>query len=266
MPETLLGYGMKTYSVSALPAFSDNYIWTLRDASHAIVVDPGDAQPVLDYLERERLELAAILNTHHHADHVGGNSALLERYAVPVYGPRDDRIPEVSNRVGNDDRITLPHFGIELAVAEIPGHTRSHIAFHGDGMLFCGDTLFAAGCGRLFEGTPAQMYESLVRLAALPDDTRVFCGHEYTVSNIKFARAADPDNAALAEWGMRAQRLRDSARPTLPTDIGLEKKTNPFLRCSERAIQESASRHVGRPLSDPVEVLAAIREWKNSFK
>lgn len=249
-----------------IPAFSDNYIWTLYDASHAVVVDPGDAQPVLDFLARERLELAAILNTHHHADHVGGNAALLARFPVPVYGPRDERIPEVSQRVGDGDRITLPHSGIELGVSEIPGHTRSHIAFHGAGMLFCGDTLFAAGCGRLFEGTPAQMYSSLTRLAALPDDTRVYCGHEYTVANIKFARAAEPGNAALAEWGIRAQYLRDRNQPTLPTDIGLEKKTNPFLRCGEAGVRETASRHAGRPLSDPVEVLAAIREWKNSFK
>ncbi|MGE5522815.1 MAG: hydroxyacylglutathione hydrolase [Rhodospirillaceae bacterium] len=257
---------MMPHRVIAIPAFSDNYIWTIRDESHAVVVDPGDATPVLDYLAREGLQLAAILNTHHHADHVGGNSTLLAYQRVPVFGPRDERIPEVTQRVGNGDSITLPHFGIELHVTEIPGHTRSHIAFHGSGMLFCGDTLFAAGCGRLFEGTPAQMYDSLNRLAALPDDTRVYCGHEYTVSNIKFARAADPDNAALAEWGMRAQRLRDSNQPTLPTDIGLEKKTNPFLRCGEPAIRDSASRHAGRTLSDPVEVLAVIRDWKNNFK
>jgi hydroxyacylglutathione hydrolase len=259
-------YAMDPLTVIPLPAFSDNYIWTVRDATHAVVVDPGDAQPVLDYLARERLKLVAILNTHHHADHVGGNERLLERHRVPVYGPDDDRIHGVSDRVRDGDRFSLPHFGIELEVVEIPGHTRSHIAFHGGGMLFCGDTLFAAGCGRLFEGTPQQMYRSLGRLAALPGDTRVYCGHEYTVSNIKFARAVDPDNAALAEWGMRAQHLRDTNQPTLPTDIALERRTNPFLRCGERAIRESASRHAGRTLSDPAEVLAAIREWKNGFK
>jgi len=257
---------MTTLRVIPVPAFSDNYIWTIRDETHAVVVDPGDAAPVLDYLKREKLQLAAILNTHHHADHVGGNGALLAAQPVPVYGPRDDRIPDVTERVGNRDTVTLPHFATMLQVVEVPGHTRSHIAFHGGGMLFCGDTLFAAGCGRLFEGTPAQMHASLTLLAGLPADTRVYCGHEYTVSNIKFARAADPDNPALAEWGMRARRLRDSHQPTLPTDIGLEKKTNPFLRCGERAIRESASRYAGRALSDPVEVLAVIREWKNNFK
>jgi hydroxyacylglutathione hydrolase len=249
-----------------IPAFSDNYIWAIRDSTHVAVVDPGDARPVLDYLAHEGLELVAILNTHHHADHVGGNGALLERYEVPVYGPRDERIADVSERMGDGDRLTMPHFGTHLEVIEIPGHTRSHIAFHGAGMLFCGDTLFAAGCGRLFEGTPAQMYDSLSRLATLPEDAKVYCGHEYTMSNIRFARAADPDNAALAEWGMRAQRLRDTGQPTLPTDIALEKKTNPFLRCGEPPIRQSASRYAGRPLSDPVDVLAAIREWKNNFQ
>ena len=253
-------------TVIPIPAFTDNYIWTLRDATHAVVVDPGDATPVLDYLSREGLQLAAILNTHHHADHVGGNAALLEHWQVPVFGPHDDRIAEVTQRVGNGDKVTLPHFDLVLRVIAIPGHTRSHIAFHGAGMLFCGDTLFAAGCGRLFEGTPAQMHDSLNRLAVLAGDTHVYCGHEYTVSNIKFARAADPANAVLAEWGMRAQRLRDARQPTLPTTIALEKQTNPFLRCAEPAIRESASRHVGRQLSDPVEVLAVIREWKNNFK
>ncbi len=257
---------MNTLTVVPIPAFSDNYIWTLRDATHAAVVDPGDAQPVLDYLARERLQLAAILNTHHHADHVGGNAALLQRYPAPVYGPYDERLPEGGDRSRDMDRIALPHFDIDLEVFEIPGHTRSHIAFHGAGMVFCGDTLFAAGCGRLFEGTPEQMYKSLARLAALPPATRVYCGHEYTLSNIKFARAADPDNAALAEWGMRAQHLRDTNRPTVPTDIGLERRTNPFLRCTEAAIAQSASRHAGRALTNPVDVLAAIRDWKNNFK
>lgn len=253
-------------NIVPIPAFSDNYIWTIRDATHAVVVDPGDAQPVIDYLRREGLELAAILNTHHHADHVGGNAALLALFPVPIYGPRDERIPEVTVAVGEGDQITLPHFDVQLGVSEIPGHTRTHIAFHGAGMLFCGDTLFAAGCGRLFEGTPEQMHRSLSKLAALPGDTAVYCGHEYTVSNIKFARAVEPDNAALAAWGMRAQRLRDTDRPTLPTDLALELETNPFLRCTEPGVIASASHHAGRPLQNPVDVLATIRDWKNNFR
>jgi len=257
---------MTTYRVVPLPAFSDNYIWTIRDETCAAVVDPGDAAPVLAYLEREKLELAAILNTHHHADHVGGNAALLERWKVPVYGPRDERIPEVTDRLDDGAHLTLPHFGIEFEVFEIPGHTRSHIAFYGGGMLFCGDTLFAAGCGRLFEGTPEQMHRSLSRLAALPDDTKVYCGHEYTLSNVKFARAVEPQNPALADLERRTQQQRSEERPTLPSTIGQEKITNPFIRVREPAVIQSASHYAGRPLNDPVAVLATVREWKNAFR
>ncbi len=266
--EFIIGRAIRQHDIMEiipLRAFADNYIWTLRDGTRAAVVDPGDARPVLDYLEREKLELVAILNTHHHADHVGGNAALLARRKVPVYGPRDERIAEVTHRVKDGDRFTLPHFGIEFEVAEIPGHTRSHIAFHGGGMLFCGDTLFAAGCGRLFEGTPRQMHESLSRLMKLPDDTRVYCGHEYTVSNVRFARSAEPGNAALAELEARAKAQRDQDLPTLPSTIGQEKATNPFVRVTEPAVIASASHQAGKPLTDPVSVLGAIREWKNRF-
>jgi hydroxyacylglutathione hydrolase len=256
---------MPAHQVVALRAFADNYIWTIRDATHAVVVDPGDAQPVLDYLASEKLQLAAILNTHHHADHVGGNAALLARHPAPVYGPRDERIPEVSVRLADGERFTLPHFNIGMETLEIPGHTRSHVAFFGDGMLFCGDTLFAAGCGRLFEGTPRQMYDSLTRLSRLPDDTRVYCGHEYTLSNIRFARVAEPDNSRLPELETRMQALRDRDQSTLPSTIGQEKATNPFLRVGEPGIISSASARAEKKLSDPVSVLAAIRDWKNNF-
>ena len=253
-------------TIVPLPAFSDNYIWTLRDAKRAIVVDPGDAEPVLSYLAAEHLELVAILNTHHHADHVGGDSELLQHFRVPVFGPKDPRIPQVSDRLEDGDRMRLPHFGVEMEVMEIPGHTRTHIAFFGEDMLFCGDTLFAVGCGRLFEGTPEQMFESLGRLTELPDRTRVFCGHEYTLANIAFAKAAEPGNATLKEFEEHARTLRKAGHPTLPTDIGQEKKMNPFLRCNEPEIVATASRYAGQPLSDPVSVLGAIREWKNNFK
>ena len=256
---------MNSYDVIPVRAFNDNYVWTVRDRTHAVVVDPGDAKPVIEYLDREGLTLAAILNTHHHADHVGGNAALLRRWNVPVFGPRDERIAEVTQRVGDGDRVRLPHFDIELEVIEIPGHTRSHIAFTGDGLLFCGDTLFAVGCGRLFEGTPAQMHTSLSKLAQLPDTTRVYCGHEYTLANIRFAKAVEPDNAALLELESRAASQRERGEPTLPTELGQEKATNPFLRVEEPQVVASASAYKGTALRDPVAVLAAIREWKNNF-
>ena len=256
---------MSKFEVIPLRAFADNYIWTIRDASSAAVVDPGDARPVIEYLDAQKLELVAILNTHHHADHVGGNAGLLARWKAPVYGPHDERIREVTHRLKDGARFTLPHFGIDFEVLEIPGHTRSHIAFHGGGMLFCGDTLFAVGCGRLFEGTPRQMHDSLTRLMRLPDTTRVYCGHEYTLSNIRFALAAEPGNPALGELEGRARLQRDRGQPTLPSTVGQEKATNPFVRVGEPAVIASASRHVGKTLNDPVSVLAAIREWKNSF-
>lgn len=256
---------MPGFHVVPLSAFADNYIWTIRDERCAVVVDPGDAQPVIDYLDREKLELVAILNTHHHADHVGGNAALLARTRVPVFGPRDERIPEVSTRLADGQRFRLPHFDIEMETLEIPGHTRSHIAFAGGGMLFCGDTLFAAGCGRLFEGTPRQMHDSLTRLIRLPDDTRVYCGHEYTLSNLKFARAAEPDNAQLAVLEARMQALRDAGEPTLPSTIAQEKATNPFVRVDAIGVINSASARAGKKLSDPVSVLGEIRDWKNNF-
>ena len=256
---------MHDVSVHPVRAFQDNYVWTLRHGGNAAVVDPGDAKPVLAYLNAEKLHLSAILNTHHHADHVGGNAELLEHYKVPVYGPRDERIPTVTCRVGEGDRFTLEEFGIEFQVLEIPGHTRSHIAFYGGGMLFCGDTLFACGCGRLFEGTPAQMHASLAKLAKLPGATRVYCGHEYTLANIRFAKAAEATNPELANWEHAATALRAKDEPTLPSTLGRERLTNPFLRCDQPAVIAAASQHAGRPLADAVSVLGALREWKNKF-
>jgi hydroxyacylglutathione hydrolase len=256
---------MSDLSVFPVRAFQDNYIWTLRQGTHAAVVDPGDAQPVLAYLRAQNLTLTAILNTHHHADHVGGNAELLGDRPVPVYGPFDERIPTVTRRVREGDRFTLKEFGIEFQVFEIPGHTRSHIAFYGGGMLFCGDTLFACGCGRLFEGTPAQMHASLAKLAQLPPATRIYCGHEYTLANIKFGKAVEAGNAELARWEAAASALRAKDEPTLPSTLAQEKLANPFLRCEEPAVVAAASKHAGEPLNDPVSVLGAIREWKNAF-
>lgn len=257
---------MGATAVTAIRAYTDNYIWCIRRSRQAAVVDPGDAEPVLRYLRTEDLQLAAILCTHHHGDHVGGNALLLSKYSVPVFGPAGEPIPGLTSALREGDRIMVPGVDLELSVLDIPGHTRGHIAFVGGGMLFCGDTLFSCGCGRLFEGTPAQMHASLAKLASLPDDTRVYCGHEYTLSNIRFAKAADSANPALAAREASARAALERGEPSLPSTIGVEKAANPFLRSDNPVLIEAASRYAGHRLDDPVEVFAALREWKNGFR
>ena len=248
-----------------IPAFKDNYIWALSDGRRAVVVDPGDAQPVLDYLARERIELVAVLATHHHPDHVGGVAELRRGRDIPVYGPKNEPIATLTHPIAGGDRVAIPALGVAFEVIDVPGHTRAHIAYYGSKLLFCGDTLFACGCGRVFEGTPAQLHASLAKLAALPDDTLVYCGHEYTLANIRFARAVEPGNAALAERERTDGRTREQNLPTVPSTIGREKATNPFLRCGEPEVVQSAARHGGAAVTDPVKVFAAIRDWKNRF-
>lgn len=240
----------------------------LHDGLQAIVVDPGDAAPVQAALDAQGLSLAAILVTHHHADHVGGVNALRPRLKGPVYGPARERIPSPFEPLGDGDRLRL--LGLDFEVFDVPGHTAGHIAYVQRGapeapLLFCGDTLFSAGCGRLFEGTPAQMHTSLSRLAALPPDTQVCCTHEYTLSNLRFAAAVEPGNARIAEHQRACEALRAEGRPTLPSRLALELEINPFLRCEVPAVKAAALAH-GAANDDAVPVLAALREWKNQFR
>jgi len=252
-------------SIIPIPAFADNYIWLIRNGDVAAVVDAGDATPVIDYMEREGLDLCAILCTHHHNDHIGGNRVLLSRWSVPVFGPKNETIPGRTQALVEGDAITVPGLGLQVSVLDIPGHTSGHIAYVGEGLLFCGDTLFAVGCGRLFEGTPAQMVSSLDKLSALPEDTAVYCGHEYTLANLRFALAVEPTSAALQQRQAREQAKRNRGVPTLPSTIGEERVTNPFLRADAPAVRKAAERHAGRPLDDRVAVFAEIRSWKNAF-
>jgi hydroxyacylglutathione hydrolase len=252
-----------------LPAFQDNYLWMLHDGHRALVVDPGDAQPVLAFLEQSALQLEAILVTHHHPDHIGGVDAVREATGAKVYGPARERIPEPLQRLVEGDAITV--LGKRFSVIDVPGHTAGHIAYYceeidGAPLLFCGDTLFSGGCGRLFEGTPAQMHASLSKLAALPAATRVCCTHEYTLSNLKFAKAVEPGNDELARYILHCEELRARHLPTLPSSIGQEARINPFLRTREAAVAQAAHGYNGAAAEDEVAVFAAIRQWKNEFK
>jgi hydroxyacylglutathione hydrolase len=256
-------------TVTPVRAFADNYLWLvqgLADASRTAVVDPGDAPAVLTALEQSGLSLDAILVTHHHPDHVGGVAELVERTGARVFGPAAEHVPAVSTPVRGGDEVVLDSLGLRFAVLDVPGHTAGHIAYYGHGALFCGDTLFSGGCGRLFEGTPEQMLASLDGLAALPDDTRVFCAHEYTLSNLRFAMTVEPDNADLRVWQGEATSLRERDVPTVPTTIGREKRINPFLRSRIDGVRRSAEAHAGASLASPVAVFAEIRRWKDGFR
>jgi len=255
-------------NLTALPAFSDNYIWMLDDGREAIVVDPGEPGPVEIALDARSLALAGILVTHHHPDHVAGVDALRPRLRGLVFGPASERIPEPFEHLAEGDEVRL--LDIAFRVLDVPGHTAGHIAYQADAapaapILFCGDTLFSGGCGRLFEGTPAQMNASLAKLAALPGETRVCCAHEYTLANLKFAREVEPDNQALLDYETWCLRERELRHPTLPSSIARERAVNPFLRCSEPAVIRRA-RAQGATGESPVDVLATLRQWKNTYR
>ena len=255
-------------SVLPVPAFADNYLWLIHDDEHAVVVDPGDAEPILAALKQHQLSLAAILLTHHHADHAGGVARLLQHAQVPVYGPAREAIPGISHKLREGDQVALPQPALQFKVIDVPGHTAGHIAYFEPGQqwLFCGDTLFAGGCGRLFEGTAAQMVDSLSKLAALPEATQVYCAHEYTMSNLKFAQAVDGGNPALQQRVVAEQAKRDQALPTVPSTIGLEKKTNPFLRYAAPEVLDKLQQEGKISSREPIAAFAALREWKNVFR
>jgi hydroxyacylglutathione hydrolase len=252
-----------------LPAFQDNYLWVLHDGQQALVVDPGDAAPVLAFLEQAGLGLQAILVTHHHGDHVGGVDAVRQATGARVFGPAGESIPGPFQPLREGD--TVQALGLTFQVLDVPGHTAGHIAYFcpevdGAPMLFCGDTLFSGGCGRLFEGTPAQMLDSLAKLQSLPGATRVCCAHEYTLSNLKFARAVEPGNAELLNYSRECEQRRARGEPTLPSTIALEKRVNPFLRTREADVAAAAQAFNGASADDEVAVFAAIRQWKNEFR
>ena len=260
-----------------LPAFADNYIWMLHSESHAIVVDPGDATPVFDFLERGHLQLAAILVTHHHADHTGGVNALRDATGAPVFGPATENIPKPYTPLRQGDQAEA--LGLRFDVIDVPGHTAGHIAYFlpvsadqaaTSGiapLLFCGDTLFSGGCGRLFEGTPGQMLASLDALALLPDNTQVCCAHEYTIGNLRFACAVEPHNVELTQYTAQCEALRARGQPTLPSRLAVERHINPFLRSREAPVLSAIRAHASLPASAThAEVFGALRQWKNDFR
>ena len=252
--------------ISAQPAFTDNYIWLLQDPTlqRCAVVDPGDAAPVQAWLQQHPgWVLSDILITHHHHDHVGGVEALKKISGARVHGPANEPIPGRDAALGDQDRVNV--LGLEFEVIAVPGHTLGHIAYYHSDLLFCGDTLFAAGCGRLFEGTPEQMHQSLSRLAALPDDTRVYCTHEYTLSNLRFAQAVEPDNADIAARLQEVIERREQGQMTLPSTLALEKRTNPFLRTAETSVKQKADERNGLDNLSQSAVFAALRAWKDKF-
>lgn len=277
MKSSNCGKGETVSDVTAIPALSDNYIWAIhpapaRPGDRVAIVDPGDADPVLAWLQQRQLSVGAILVTHHHGDHTAGISALLEQARsggsedIPVYGPQAERdsIGYITRPLADHDTFTLDWLGLTFSTLEVPGHTRGHIALHAPGILLAGDTLFRAGCGRMFEGTAAQMQHSLARLRELDAETRVYCGHEYTQKNLAFAQAVEPDNADIAATVAQVNALRQNNQPSVPGSIGEERRINPFLRWDQPAVARAASERAGRTLTEPADIFAELRAWKDA--
>jgi hydroxyacylglutathione hydrolase len=257
-------------NVSAIKAFSDNYIWAISNENNLALVDPGDAQVCIEHIEKNNLLLSAILITHHHNDHIGGIEKLLayantKHWTVTVYGPKNDNIVQLDVKLSENDTVILPELNCEFTVIDLPGHTHGHIAYHNDKHLFCGDTLFSGGCGRIFEGTPAQMHQSLSKLAKLAGNTLVYCAHEYTLANLTFALAVEPKNAELHKYTEKVKLLRHEDKASIPTSIDLERQINPFLRCHTTSVKQAATNHASTLQTSEIQVFATIRAWKDNF-
>lgn len=254
-------------NIEPIPAFDDNYIWLILDDErrYAAIVDPGDEDPVIDYLQQHNIQPLAILITHHHGDHTGGVRELVNKYKIPVYGPANESIPAMTHPLRDGDRVELAELAAGFQVIDAPGHTRGHILYYGHDLLFCGDTLFAGGCGRVFEGTMEQMSTAMDRIAALPEQTQVYCAHEYTEDNLRFARVAEPDNAALLQRIEDTRALRKQNKSTVPSLLSLEKQTNPFLRCKVDSLIQAAEAYAQQPLAGSAEVFTTVRNWKDSL-
>ena len=255
------------FTVAPIRALADNYIWRLHLAKtdSAVVVDPGEAAAVIDDLDKHHLRLTAIMITHHHGDHVGGIRRLLEVYGdIPVYGPASEQIPAITERLKEGDEISPPGLGVSFKVMDVPGHTAGHIAYYGGGALFCGDTVFAAGCGRVFDGTMQQLAASLLRIAKLPPETLLYCAHEYTLDNIGFAKWVEPDNHELIQREKDVLISAGQGIPTVPSTLEMELKTNPFLRLDDPGVIVAAERKAGRKLESATQVFTVLRQWKDS--
>jgi len=254
-------------SIKPLPALNDNYIWIIINEAQrcAAIVDPGDAKPVLSFLKANQLQLSAILITHHHWDHTQGIDAILSEWPVPVYAGANEPVPQRTIAVQDDDQFQIPGLDVTLNVIDTPGHTAGQVNYTGFGSVFTGDTLFTGGCGRIFEGTADELYHSLQKLARLPNDTLVYCGHEYSVANLNFAKAVEPNNASITQRIEQCVALRKNNQPTVPTTIATELATNPFLRCNQEDVIASASAYANTPLTNPVDVFTTLRAWKDQF-